>query len=267
MTAIATGTEDLLTTFREGVLTVCFNRPTRRNAMTGELELAYLTLLKRAERESSVRAVVVTGAGGAFCSGADLSALQAATENPVTPGDPHSDPTFPLSFRKPLIAAVDGPCIGLGFAEALFCDVRFASTEAKFSTAFARRGLIAEYGLSWLLPQVIGRAHALDLLMTGRTIAADEAERIGLVRQVTSSEDVVAAAHAYAVEVAQFSSPTSIAVIKEQINADAGRDMDGAVTDAFRLMAESFERPDLIEGVTAHFEKRPPLFANWNADS
>ncbi|THC43161.1 enoyl-CoA hydratase [Streptomyces sp. A1499] len=245
--------------------------------MTAELERAYLALLCTAEADTRVRAVVVTGAGNAFCAGADLTALHelsegaaphAATEanhegQPANEPAATCDPGYPLKFAKPLIAAIDGPCIGLGFAQALFCDVRFASDNARLATAYARRGLIAEYGTAWLLPQIIGRGNALDLLLSARTVDAAEAHAMGLVQRVLPRGQLLSAAREYARDLARLSSPTSMAVIKSQVDADVCRDRDASLASSYELMLASFGRPDLVESLTALAERHTPQFAPW----
>jgi enoyl-CoA hydratase/carnithine racemase len=163
-------------------------------------------------------------------------------------------------MRKPVIAAINGACAGMGLTMALVCDVRFAAQGAKFTTAFARRGLIAEYGISWLLPRLVGWGAALDLLLSGRVFYADEAAELGLVKQVLTSEDLLPSAIAYAEDIATNCAPNSLAVIKQQVYADTMRDVFAASEVAEKLMHESMGRPDFIEGITSFFEKRAPDF-------
>ena len=164
----------LVETDADGVRTVTFNRPDRRNGWSAELEDAYYGALTAAALDEAVRAVVVTGAGTTFCPGADMTRLGGlATEGAVLP---HRRVDVPRTFPKPLIAAVNGACAGVGLVQALFCHVRFAADTARFSTAFARRGLIAEYGIAWTLPRLVGLENALDLLLSARTFDAAEAE-------------------------------------------------------------------------------------------
>jgi enoyl-CoA hydratase/carnithine racemase len=169
-------------------------------------------------------------------------------------------PHFVTTLRKPLIAAINGACAGIGLTQALMCDVRFAAAGAKFTTAFARRGLIAEYGISWILPRVVGWGAALDLLLTGRVFYADEAASLGMVKEVIAPEDLLPHAIAYAEDIAANCAPSSLAVIKQQVYGDTMTDLFDASTQAEKLMHESMLRPDFIEGITAFFEKRPPNF-------
>jgi enoyl-CoA hydratase/carnithine racemase len=164
------------------------------------------------------------------------------------------------TLRKPVIAAINGGCAGMGLTLALVCDVRFAADGAKFATSFARRGLIAEYGISWLLPRVVGWGAALDLLLSGRIFYADEAVELGLVKEVMPLDQLLPRAIAYAEDIATNCAPSSLAVIKQQVYADAMRDVFEASAVAEKLMHESMLRPDFIEGITSFFEKRPPNF-------
>jgi enoyl-CoA hydratase/carnithine racemase len=248
---------------RGSVLLLTLNRPDRLNAWTTPLENRYFELLDEAEADPEVRAIVLTGAGRGFCAGADMDDLNAgANEDAIVEavGRLTRPRCFPRTIRKPLIAAVNGPAIGLGLVEALYCDVRFATPEAKLGTIFARRGLIAEYGISWLLPRIVGTGRALDLLLSARTILGEEAYRIGLVDQLASADTIVDAAVAYAEDFATNCSPTAMAVIKEQVLNDLDVDFDTAFARSDRLFMESFEREDVSEGVNSYLEKRPPRF-------
>lgn len=269
MTALTVEHTDILSSQDGGVLTLTFNRPAQRNAMTTAMEGRFKEHLRTAEADPSVKAIVITGSGDGFCAGADLTALgevAGTTQEPAADAPSWSPPAladgpgYALTLQKPLIAAINGGCVGLGFSLALYCDVRFAAAGAKIATAFARRGLIAEYATAWLLPRIVGRAHALDLLLSGRTVLADEALSMGLVQRVLPPEELLAAAQAYAYELATYSSPTSMAIIKGQVNRDGHRDLDAAMAESLSLMVESFGRPDLAEGVAAHLQRRPPSF-------
>jgi enoyl-CoA hydratase/carnithine racemase len=269
------GHEDILVTGgADGVLMITFNRPAQRNAMTPAMEQRFLAALRDAEKDDAVRVVVLTGAAGAFCAGADLAGLQAVAGQDLTGERPKSTPVvegsrlagtpaYPLTFSKPIVAAINGAAIGLGFSLAVYADIRFAASDAKIASAFARRGLIAEYGTAWLLPRIVGRANALDLLLSGRTILGEEAQLLGLVQFVLPADEVLDAALTYARELASNSSPTSMAIIKEQVNLDGSRDLEPAVLDSLVRMLESFARPDLAEGVAAHVQRRTPAFAPW----
>jgi enoyl-CoA hydratase/carnithine racemase len=242
------------------VLLLTFNRPDRLNAWNDEIEDCYFDHLEGAEADPGVRAVVVTGAGRGFCAGADFDALQ-ATDGPEAEVLTRRRPRcYPMTLRKPLIAALNGAAAGLGLVEALYCDVRFAVPKAKITTAFVQRGLIAEYGSAWLLPRLIGTSRALDLLLSGRIIRAVEALPMGLVDRICEPESLVEEALAYATELANYSSPASMSIIKRQVFEDLDRPFESAFEDAEVKIRESFERPDVKEGVESYLEQRTPQF-------
>ncbi|PRY37835.1 enoyl-CoA hydratase-related protein [Umezawaea tangerina] len=245
------------------VCTITFDRPHARNALTGPMFEAYCAALVEADADPAVRAVVVTGRGDWFCTGAapealgallDPAARQTATAAAVHP------PDLPLRLRKPLIAAVNGGAAGLGLVQALNADVRFLAAEARLATSFSRLGLVAEYGSAWLLPRLVGRATALDLLLSGRKVDAGEALRIGLVQRVLPRAEVLPAAVAYARDLATSCSPAAMATIKAQVWAAADSGSDEAFAESVRLMVESFGRPDFTEGVLASRDRRTPKF-------
>ena len=251
----------LLSETRDGVRLLTFNRPARLNAWTNALEDDYFDALEAADADPGVRAVVVTGAGRGFCAGADMDEL--ATVGTATEDDLHRPRPrhLPMMIRKPLVGAVNGAAAGLGFVEAMYCDVRFASPEAAFITAFARRGLVAEYGLSWLLPRLVGEGRARDLLLSGRRVDGEEAARIGLVEHLVPADELVDRAVAYAADIAASCSPSSMATIKHQLALDGGRDFTASIAHADVLMRASFRGADLAEGVAGFAERRPPVFA------
>ena len=168
---------------------------------------------------------------------------------------------LPLLFGKPLIAAVNGAAAGLGLVEALYCDIRFTTPEAKFTTAFARRCLIAEYGIAWILPRLVGPSRALDLLLSGRVLRGTEAHAIGLADHVAEPDALLDAAVDYATELATFCSPASMSTIKQQIRQAMESDFPTAVAEADQRMAEAFQHPDAVEGIHSYLEQRPPEFA------
>jgi enoyl-CoA hydratase/carnithine racemase len=260
-----------------GVALLTFNRPERMNAWGGGLPAAFYAYLDEAESNPAVRAIVVTGSGRAFCAGADMGDLSAIIDITVGAGDTDTGaagpatsetgklvgerhPHFVTSLRKPVIAAINGACAGHGLTQALMCDVRFAAQGAKFTTSFARRGLIAEYGISWILPRVVGWGAALDLLLSARVFYADEAAALGLVKEVVPPGELLPRAIAYAEDIAANCAPHSLAVIKQQVYADTMRDVFEASAVAEKLMHESMLRSDFIEGITSFFERRSPNF-------
>ena len=267
--SVTSGTESVLYEVRDsGVALLTLNRPERMNGWGGGLATTFYERLDDAEADPDIRAVVVTGSGRAFCAGADMGSLTTIS-NATVDGAGGTDvgklvgsrhPHHVMAMRKPVIAAINGACAGMGLTIALVCDVRFAAEGAKFTTSFARRGLIAEYGISWILPRIVGQAVALDLLVSGRVFYADEAVALGLVKEVVAAEELLPRAIAYAADIAANCAPSSLAVIKQQVYADTMRDVIEASDRAEKLMHESMLRPDFIEGITSFFEKRPPNF-------
>jgi enoyl-CoA hydratase/carnithine racemase len=257
------------------IATITFDRPERLNAMTNRMTDELKHAVAQAEADERAVAIVLTGAGRGFCAGADLQGLKAIGEGKsygeganleASPGDPGMAPNFSgpyaylFSVRKPVIAAVNGPCAGLGVAVMCFADVRFASDRAVFSTAFSRRGLIAEWGVGWTLPRLVGHSHALDLLFSARRIDAAEAERIGLVNKTLPHDELLPFVRAYVKDLADNVSPTSMAVIKRQVYTRLEAELGPSLEESIRLMSESFRRPDFPEGVSSYLEKRPPKF-------
>jgi 2-(1,2-epoxy-1,2-dihydrophenyl)acetyl-CoA isomerase len=248
-------------TVADGVATVTFERPDRNNAMDLAMERRYGTLLLELEADPAVRAIVVTGTGRSFCPGADLGLLAGISENDTADGDAMVSHVQAAAFiGKPVIAAVNGGCAGLGFVIACTADVRFAAAGAKFTTAFSRRGLIAEYGLAHLLPQLIGRGRAMDLLLSGRTFTAEDAESYGLVQSVHTPDELLSAAQAYGQELATYSAPRSMAVMKRQVREEADLTLTESGARAAQLMIESFAHPELKEGLESWAQRRAPEF-------
>jgi len=246
---------------RGNVRVITLNRPDRLNAWTAELGRAYFDSLSEAAADAEVRAIVVTGAGRGFCAGADMDSLQGISTG-QRDGAPDNRPhSFATTIPKPVVAAVNGACAGLGMVHALMADVRFAARGAKFTTAFVRRGLIAEHGISWVLPRLIGPARALDLLMSGRVIQAEEAFEMGIVNRLCDPETLLDEAVAYAADLGRYSAPISMKVIKHQVWSQLDLAMDEALARSNELMADSLRRPDFKEGVQSFVDKRDPDFA------
>ena len=275
--SVTSDTDPVLYEVRDtGVAVLTLNRPERMNGWGGGLATAFYERLDDAEADPAVRAIVVTGKGRAFCAGADMGSLNTIS-NATVDGAGGTDvgklvgarhPHFVMTMRKPVVAAINGACAGMGqLTMALVCDVRFAAAGAKFTTSFARRGLIAEYGISWILPRVVGWGTALDLLLSGRVFLADEAAELGLVKEVVPPDELLPRAIGYAEDIAANCAPSSLAVIKQQVYADTMRDVFEASDRAEKLMHESMQRPDFIEGITSFFEKRPPNFPPLKEDT
>jgi enoyl-CoA hydratase/carnithine racemase len=249
----------------ERIATVTLNRPERLNAWTSRLGYEYFERLCDASADPEVRVIIVTGAGRGFCAGADMSLLQGIATGESNVSDTRPT-TFPLTVPKPIVAAVNGPCAGLGLVMALMCDVRIAAEGAKFTTAFSRRGLIAEHGSSWILPRLVGHSRALDLLFSARTFLAEEALQLGLVDKVVPVDALLDSARAYARELIESCSPQAMATIKKQIYLAYEQPLKTALGDAIRLMNESLTKYDFREGVASYMERRPPKFEGVSVD-
>jgi enoyl-CoA hydratase/carnithine racemase len=247
-----------------GIALVTLNRPERLNAWTNEMGTAYYAALDRAAADDAVRVVIVTGAGRGFCAGADMMGLQAIGAAGGDRGGEATRPSHPfhhaLSIPKPIIAAVNGACAGMGFSHAMVCDLRFAAAGAKFTTAFVRRGLIAEWALAWTLQRVAGPARALDVLMSGRVVLAEEAKELGIVNDVLPVDKLVDHAIAYASDLIANCSPSSMAAIKRQVWHAGEQTIDESLDWSIKLMRASLTQADFKEGVSSFVEKRPPAF-------
>lgn len=266
--------QEILYDVDAGVATITFNRPDKLNAWTHVMEAEIHDALTAASGDDAVRVVVLTGAGRGYCAGADMALLSGSAGDGGRP-DPVIGPipggldlpkdfarrhTYYPTVPKPLIAAINGPCAGIGLVHALYADIRFAAESAVFTTAFSRRGLIAEHGISWMLPRLVGVANAMDLLLSARKVDAREAREIGLVNQVFADDVFLAEVQAYARELANAVSPRSMRVMKAQIYNALLQTLDDAVEVADREMTASFETEDFREGVRHFIEKRAPAF-------
>ena len=249
-----------------GVRTLTFNRPDRLNAWTGAMGTRYFDLLDEAAGDPDVRVIVVTGAGRGFCAGADMSDLTAIGEQGGIRASRAAtvdarNATHVLTIPKPVIAAVNGACAGIGFVNAIMCDVRYAAAGAKFTTAFARRGLVAEHGSSWILPRLTGPAAALDLLLSGRVFLAEEAAELGVVNKVFSADSLMDETLSYARDIAENAAPSSMAAMKHQVYAHLDTDLRAAMKESNRMMARSLAAEDFREGVASFLDRRPPKFS------
>jgi enoyl-CoA hydratase/carnithine racemase len=271
--------QETLYNVADRIATITLNRPDKLNAWTAVMEQEVRSAIEEAERDENVRVIILTGAGRGFCAGADMSLLSSVVASGVDERvrkQASSSSTTGLAdgvradFRKkysyfpavgkPVIAAINGPVVGLGLVIALYCDLRFASDAAKFSTAFARRGLIAEYGLAWILPRLVGHANALDLLFSARMVDSAEALRMGLVNQVFPQDAFLAKVNEYAREVAANSSPRSTRIMKRQVYDAMFQTLGEAFDVAEREMLASLQCEDFKEGVAHFLQKRAPTF-------
>ena len=264
-------------TVDDRIATIVLSRPKRRNAWTGRMHTEYRWCLQQADQDAAVRVIIVTGdpEGNAFCAGADLEALEGHAEkgrydagitNEIArPGygvDANFDATFAYHFglTKPIIAAINGAAAGVGLVLAAYADLRFASPGAKFTTAHGRYNFPAEFGLSWILPRIVGLTHANDVLLSSRIFTSEEALAMGFLNKVVAAEELMAHVTAYARTLATTVAPGSARETKLQIYRDLHRDAASAVTDAERLLETMIRHPDYAEGVKAWLQKRG---ANW----
>jgi enoyl-CoA hydratase/carnithine racemase len=257
---------------RDAIATITFNRPDRMNAWTPIMERDVRNAMETARDDDKVRVIVLTGAGRAFCAGADMDALKGL--DPADIRRAENIPSFDMNRRadwqtrygfypsiaKPIIAMLNGATAGIGLVHALYCDLRFAADNTVFTTSFARRGLIAEHGISWMLPRIIGHANALDLLLSARRVSSEEALRMGLVNRLYSPEKLREETYAYARELADLVSPSAMAVIKRQLYDVPFQTLAEATIDANREMLIALRGADFREGVASFIEKRPPRF-------
>lgn len=264
--------EHILYEVAEKIATITLNRPDRMNAWTPVMERDVRHAMETAAADDNVRVIVLTGAGRAFCAGADMDALKGLDPDDVrrATGLPAFDmnrrPDWQTRFgyypsiAKPIIAMINGATAGLGLVNALYCDLRFAADNAVFTTAFSRRGLIAEHGISWMLPRIVGHANALELLLSARRVGSEEALRIGLVNRLYPADELREQTYAYARDLADFVSPSAMAVIKRQLYEVPFQTLAEATIDANREMLISLAGSDFREGVASFMEKRPPRF-------
>ena len=270
--------QEILTGLADGVLTITLNRPDRLNAWTGTMQVEVETAIRKGGADEAVRCIVITGAGRGFCAGADMNGLQsiqasagadysATRPAALRPASPSAlEQTFPGRFGhmfacpKPIIAAINGPCAGIGLILTLFADMRYAAAEAKFTTAFAQRGLIAEHGIAWQLPRLVGEANALDLLFTARKFDGAEAERLGLVNKALPGDELMDYVNDIARHLATQVSPRSVAIMKRQVRESYFQSYAASLEVADAEMEASFATHDFKEGVASFVERRPPAF-------
>ena len=246
---------------RDRVAVITFNRPDRMNALLPGMGVQFADLMRKADLDPDVRAIVITGAGRGFCSGADLSVLAEGADALDGYGvgqDVDTLPTIAWRIGTPVITAINGPCAGIGVIHALCADRRIASHGATIGAVFSRLGLIAEYGAAWIMTRLAGLAVAQDLLISGRTVDAREALRLGLVDEVV--DDALARAMEWATDVAQNCSPTAVAVIKHQLAMVDSQSLPDAVDVALAEMRASFRRPDFGMAITSRMAKQAPEF-------
>lgn len=256
----------------EGSVSILYlNRPEQGNAWSSELGRAYFSSLKCLATDPATRSIVVTGAGKNFCVGADPTLLRRIADDGEyqTEDDNTAQEIpyyFPVTVGKPIVAAINGACFGIGFQQLLCSDIRFLADDCKLSTAYARRGLIAELGMSWLLPRLVGTGRAMDWMLSARVIRADEALQSGLANRVVPAADLIDEAIAYARMLAEKCSPVSMREIKQQLIQDLTGDLPDAVRRSKVLLEKAYSFPDFNEGVSSWRERREPNFPSLPAD-
>ena len=267
--------DELGYTVADGVATVTLNKPERRNAWSGRMAVEYRWALHHADTDPDVRVVVLTGAGKDFCAGAHAEALDRisadggvyAPEKLPLPPYPEGAPEdmrrnhiVPLLISTPVIAALRGACAGAGFVLATYCDFRFAATDAKITTSFAKLGLPAEYGMNWLMVRQIGLINAAQMLYTAEVCDGARARELGWVQSVHDADEVLPAALEFARTLARHSSGESLRMMKRQLMVDAWGSFGDAYTRSVEDMNTGLKRPDIKEGLAALKERRPPNF-------
>lgn len=273
-----TSYEEILYQVEDPVATITLNRPSVLNAWTDRMGFEVRHAVSQAEADPRVVGIVLTGAGRGFCAGADIKRLSAISSGDrrvevpaddllADPGDPSFGDdlhlgtyAYLMSVPKPVIAAINGPVAGMAVPIVLACDLRFMAEEAVLMTAFAQRGLVAEWGISWLLPRLAGPAVALDLLFSSRKVSGTEAAGLGLVNAALPAAEVLPHAQQYVRDLAATSSPASMAIMKRQVYQQMHAGLLAAEREARDLMMASFSRPDFREGVSSFLERRPPQF-------
>ncbi|MFP6808573.1 MAG: enoyl-CoA hydratase-related protein [Pseudomonadales bacterium] len=257
---------------------ITLNRPEALNALTNNMLEELKHALAAAEADTNVVGIILTGEGRGFCAGMDMNALDAQASGgdlsggvalkklDAHPGDKDMGEDFQVTFayimsiRKPIIVALNGVCAGLGMSIVLLCDMRFASENGKFVTAFSQRGLVAEHGQSWILPRLIGPARALDLLWSSRKVGAEEAKELGMVERIFPADELLDQTKAYIQGLADSSAPVSMMLMKKQIYRHMNMSLGDSMRETNQMMAASLEQSDFTEGVKSFLEKRPPKF-------
>ena len=260
---------DFLLLSRDGfVATVTLNRPAMHNAWHPQMGLDLEAIVRQLGEDDSVRVIVITGAGTSFCSGLDMQYIKDVQEKRVlpVPERPHSEDdlnqrySYLMAIPKPVICAVNGTAVGIGLVLALFCDFRYAATSAKFSTMFSRRGLIPEHGITWLLPRMMGLPRAMEMMMFGQWVHAEQAERVGLVNAVFPDEVFQQEVARRAQELATQVSPRSVRIIKQLTYEACGSSLGEAVRSFYKELPGALASEDFREGVQHFVEKRPARF-------
>jgi enoyl-CoA hydratase/carnithine racemase len=265
--------EQITTDVSDSVLTITLNRPERLNAWTSQMGAEMRAAFDRADADDDVRAVIVTGAGRGFCAGADLAGGgetfdSRARESLGQPRDTGGQLTLRIfESKKPVIAAINGPAVGIGATMTLPMDIRLAADDARMGFVFARRGIIPEAASSWFLPRVVGISRAMEWVATGRVFSAQEGLEGGLLRSLHPKADLLEAAHALAREIAENTAPVSVALARQLMWRMLGAEHPMLAHRAdSRGMTARGQSADAVEGITAFLEKRPASFPDRVSD-
>jgi enoyl-CoA hydratase/carnithine racemase len=264
---------DIIYDKADRIATITYNRPERMNAWSSRMSHELHDALRDADDDSDIGAIILTGAGRAFCAGADMGGLSKLAHGEeklevgrAAAGTEELDANYRgvfsrmLALKKPVIGAINGPAVGMGFANTLYCDFRIASERARMGLIFVRRGLAIEFGSSWLLPRMIGISNAIDLALTGRLVDAAEAHRMGLVSRVVAPDELIPAARALAGEIATQCSPLGVANAKRLVYGHLFTDLATAIREDDETAVAMIDSDDFKEGIKAYLEKRSPRF-------
>ncbi|MFP6815330.1 MAG: enoyl-CoA hydratase-related protein [Pseudomonadales bacterium] len=269
--------QDIIYALQDPVAIITMNRPDKLNAFTTRMLAEIRHAIAAAEKDERVVGIVLTGAGRGFCAGMDMGSLDntssgareeredlsdlAAEVGDSSMGDNFTTTySYLLSVRKPLLGAINGARAGLGFVFAMLADMRFVERDAKFTTSFSQRGLIAEHEVSWILPRLIGTGRALDILWSSRKFDGAEAERLGIAERLVEPGESLAAASRFIEQLAASASPTSLRVMKSQAYRHLNMGLGDAMRETNEWMATSIKQEDFTEGVRSFIERRPPQF-------
>src|ERR1700683_965950 len=266
---------DIIYDKADRIATVSLNRPDKMNAWTAKMGAEMRTAMLDAERDDNIGAIILTGAGRAYCAGADMSSLSEISQGRASavPSAPSQDEyakgeridyqtpySWMLALKKPVIGAINGACVGLGFTYCLYQDIRIASDKARMGLIFVQRGLAIEHGSSWMLPRIIGVGRAMELAVTGRLIDAKEALEIGLVNRVVPHDKLMETAREVAGQIASKCSPLGVSQAKKMIYEHLFTDLATAIKEDDASMRRMTKSEDFAEGVKAFVEKRSPRF-------
>ena len=267
--------QEILYDTSDGVATITINRPDTLNALTSLTQAEIKHALFISDTTEEVVGTVITGSGRGFCSGVDMKSLGKISDDGKRTEETfehlevgfesenknfEGSPAYFLALKKPLIAAINGACAGLGFSYATFCDLRFMDEKAKLITSFSPRGLIAEHGTSWMLPRIIGPSNALDLMWSSRRVDANEAYRIGYANRISKNGEALKDAQDFVKSFSKTVAPYSLMMMKRQVYQHLNKELGIANIESTSWMDESLKREDFKEGINSFLEKRLPNF-------